>query len=186
MCTGDTKKPSLSPASPYTHILGALRLQEHRLRGWKRWHASVSAATRRLKTQPHHTSVVFMMRGIQCGEAAEILHNLGNWALVSYPCANYCLCGCLRGSSMSSNVNQSWRGIFPTGDQSQDERSVYTTPKIAAVCAKSSCLIKAESFEGDLLWCASSAPLSDEAKLKPFRLGVQLQSQWLCGCATCR
>lgn len=73
MCTGDSKKPLLSPASPYTHILGALRL-----RGWKGWHAPVAAATSWLKTQPHHTSVVFMMRGIQCGEAAEILHNLGN------------------------------------------------------------------------------------------------------------
>lgn len=79
----------------------------------KGWHASVSAATSQLKTQPHHTSVVFMMRGIQCGEAAEILHNLGNWALVSYPWANYCLCGCLRGSSMSSNVNQRRGGFSP-------------------------------------------------------------------------
>lgn len=32
MCTGDSEKPLLSPAFPYTHILGALRLQERMAR----------------------------------------------------------------------------------------------------------------------------------------------------------
>lgn len=151
--------------------------------GWglEGWHL-VSTATSWMEMQSHQKNpIVFTMRGIHCGEAAEILHNLRNWTLISYPRANYCLWSVLRGrSSASSDVRAGVEGISCAGDQSWSESSAYRTLKTAPVCTKLSCSLKAASLAVSLMWCASAAPLNSHQLVGTNLQGVQLQSHWLC------
>lgn len=103
-----------------------------------------------------YKDIVFTVRGIHCDKAAEILHNLGNWTLVSFPCANYSLWSVLRQRSLSSDVNQRWVGFSPLVTSA----GVYRTLKTASVNAKSSCSIKAASLVVSLSRCATVAPFS--------------------------